>query len=144
MTTEPTQDLLNEQQWRTLGAVVERIVPRDDYPSGWDAGVGDYLERQLETDLRPYRDVYQLWLDALEAEANTRYGTSFAGLGAAEADDLLALIDDGNVATVWQVDPVAGFVAIVGHVMEGYYGDPGNGGNRDGLAWQMIGFEVRG
>ena len=24
--------------------------------------------------------------------------------------------------------------------MEGYYADPGNGGNRDGIAWQMIGF----
>jgi hypothetical protein len=28
--------------------------------------------------------------------------------------------------------------------MEGFYGDPGNGGNRNAVSWHMIGFEVRG
>ena len=35
----------------TLRALVERIVPADDYPSGWQAGVGDFLRRILERDL---------------------------------------------------------------------------------------------
>ncbi len=26
---------------------------------------------------------------------------------------------------------------------EGYYGDPGNGGNREAASWQMIGYDPR-
>lgn len=33
----------NESQQRTLPAAVNRIIPADDYPSAWQAGVGDYL-----------------------------------------------------------------------------------------------------
>jgi hypothetical protein len=32
----------------------------------------------------------------------------------------------------------------VEHSAEGFYSDPGNGGNRDNIAWKMIGFEVTG
>jgi hypothetical protein len=30
------------------------------------------------------------------------------------------------------------------HCAEGFYSDPGNGGNHSESAWKMIGFEVRG
>ena len=43
-----------------------------------------------------------------------------------------------------QNDPVAFFQTAVEHAMEGFYSDPGNGGNHDGVSWRMIGFEVRG
>jgi gluconate 2-dehydrogenase gamma chain len=33
---------------------------------------------------------------------------------------------------------------LVNHTMEGFYSDPGNGGNRDAVSWKMIGFEVTG
>ena len=33
---------------------------------------------------------------------------------------------------------------IVEHCAEGFYSNPENGGNKDGIAWEMIGFEVRG
>ena len=43
----------------------------------------------------------------------------------------------------WPVDPAEFFRNVIEHVMEGYYSDPGNGGNRDSIAWRMIGFEAR-
>ena len=46
--------------------------------------------------------------------------------------------------TPWSVDPAAFFRAAVAHAGEGYYGDPGNGGNHNAVAWRMVGFEVRG
>jgi gluconate 2-dehydrogenase gamma chain len=71
-------------------------------------------------------------------------GRHFADLDAAMQDEILVWIEAGEVAATWPVKPVIWFRMLVEHAMEGYYGDPGNGGNRDAVSWRMIGFEVRG
>ena len=136
--------MLSSQQLRGLQAVVDRIIPADEFPSAWAAGVGDYLLQQLQTDLRPRLAAYRAGLDALDHEAQIVAGRHFADLDAAMQDEILVWIDAGEVAAAWPVRPIIWFRMLVEHVMEGYYGDPGNGGNRDGVSWRMIGFEVRG
>jgi len=41
----------------TLAAVVDRIVPADDFPAGAEAGVLDYFERQFGRQRRGRQDV---------------------------------------------------------------------------------------
>src|SRR6195256_1759601 len=136
--------MFTEPQLATLRALVDRIIPPDDFPSGWDAGVGDYLARQFERDLRSQVACYQAGLAALDAEAQASAGVSFAALDADAQDALLSRIEAGGITTPWPIDAAAFFRAAVEHAMEGFYSDPGNGGNRDGVSWRMIGFEVRG
>lgn len=136
--------MFNERQLATLRALVDRIIPPDDFPSGWQAGVGDYLAGQFERDLRPQVECYRAGLDALDAEARAAAGVAFAELDAAGQDALLGRVEAGQVRAEWPIDPAAFFQAAIQHTMEGFYSDPGNGGNRDGVSWRMIGFEVRG
>ena len=68
---------LNSQQLQTLRSAVDRIIPADDYPSGWEAGVGDYLERLFAREPR-FVPVYQSGLDALEAKAQAAAGVSLS------------------------------------------------------------------
>jgi len=49
---------LTEELQQTLRAAVDRIIPPDDYPGAWQSGVGYYLARQFEGDLRPVSDDY--------------------------------------------------------------------------------------
>lgn len=135
--------MFTEHQHETLRALIDRIIPADDFPGGWDGGVGTYLERQFSRDLRPLLTMYRAGLDALDAEARAVGGAGFAALAPDAQDALLESVEQGDVATPWPIDPEKFFRAVVMHAAEGYYSDPGNGGNRDGLAWQMIGFEVR-
>ena len=135
--------MLTELQRATLRALVDRIIPADDFPSGWQAGVGDYLAGQFERDLRPQLDRYRIGLDALDAEAQAGAGARFAELDATGQDALLLRVEAGATETPWPIDPAAFFQAAVEHAMEGFYSDPGNGGNHHGVAWRMIGFEVR-
>ena len=79
-------------------------------------------------------------LEALEAEAQHSASMSFAALPASKQDALLCQIETGDVGLPWPIDPAEFFQTVVQHVAEGFYSDPGNGGNRDGVAWQMIGF----
>lgn len=124
----------------TLHSLMDRIIPPDEDPGAWQAGVGDYITRQLQGDLRGELARYQAGLDALEAEARARARTSFSALPPAEQDALLRQVEAGEVLAPWATDPARFFQMVVEHVAEGFYSDPGNGGNRDGAAWQMIGF----
>jgi hypothetical protein len=136
--------MLTEAQRATLRALVDRLIPADDFPGGWDAGVGDYLDRQFGGDLSESVDLYRSGLDALEVEARATAGVGFVALAPTAQDDLLRRVEVGDVATDWPVDPAEFFRAAAEHAAEGFYGDPGNGGNRDGVSWRMIGFEVTG
>ena len=136
--------LLDEAQMRCLRALLDTLIPPDDYPGAWDAGVGDYLLRQLEGDLADLLPRYRSWLNALDNEALAACAAGFAELSPDSRTELLQKIESNDLATEWSQDAAEFFRQIVEHSSEGFYSDPGNGGNRDGIAWRMVGFEVRG
>ncbi len=136
--------MFTQRQNEILEAVVNRIIPADQDPGGWEGGVGDYLFHQFEGDLKPLLPFYVLGLDALDSESLALYSAEFDRLPTVLRDELLAHLEVGKVITVWPIDAAAWFRTVVEHCAEGYYSDPGNGGNINGLSWKMIGFEVRG
>jgi len=136
--------MLSPHQMDVLRAAVNRIIPPDDFPGGWEAGVGDYLMRQFAGDLKDSLETYRIGLDALDAEAQAVIGSGFAQAAVEAQDSLLSQIEQNNVKTSWPMDAAKFFNMLIDHAMEGFYADPGNGGNRDQIAWKMIGFEVRG
>jgi hypothetical protein len=136
--------MLDEHQLNTLKAVVNTIIPPDDFPAGWEAGVGDYLLQQFTRDLQPIVSDYQQWLGALNDEACAVHGKVFAEISSEAQTELLAEIEQGQIQVQWNIDAAAFFQLIVAHCAEGFYANPENGGNKDGIGWQMIGFEVRG
>ncbi len=136
--------MLTELQMTVLEAVINVIIPPDEHPGGWDTGVGAYLLRQFERDLKDYVGVYQQGLLAIDAEAQAVAGKPFTALTADAQEALLTSIESGQVQTLWPFDPASFFEMLVRHCAEGFYSDPGNGGNRERTAWNMIGFEVTG
>lgn len=134
--------MLEPRHLLTLQALVDTIIPEDDYPGGWESGVGEYLLRQLESDLSYCLTSYRDWLNALEIEAEIVFQGAFAGLALKSRTALLKAVEQGEIKSDWPVDQAAFFAQIVEHCTEGYYADPGNGANRDGIAWAMVGFEV--
>jgi choline dehydrogenase-like flavoprotein len=126
----------------TLRALVERMVPADEDPSGWQAGVGNFLERILRTDLAGSVDAVGRGLRCVDAEARHRgAGATFADLGTAEQDALLAELAAGVARADWGDQRPAEFVGLMARLCaQGFYGDPGNGGNRDAVSWRMVGY----
>ena len=134
---------LTEVQQETLRAVIDRIVPPDDFAGAWDAGVGEYLARQFERDLAPQLEVYCAGLDGIEAEAWMRFQSSFASLTMDQQDTTLRQIEAGEVLASWSVPPTRFFELLVNTTAEGYYSEPEQGGNRGAISWAMTGFEAR-
>src|ERR1700674_349197 len=121
--------MLTEQQTKILEAVVNTIIPPDGDPGGWESGVGDYLFRQFGRDLEAFVRMYQQGILAVDDGAQPIPGKNFADLTPDAQESLLARIERGQVQTVWPVDPASFFVMVVEHCAEGFYSDPGNGGN---------------
>jgi hypothetical protein len=134
---------LTEVQEQTLRAAVDRIIPPDDYPGAWDAGVGDYLARQFEGDLARELELFTAGLEALEAEALARFNSRFVNLTDDQQDTALAHIETGEVLTLWSIPPARFFELLVNTTAEGYYCEPEQGGNRAAISWAMTGFEER-
>ena len=133
MSNGPAMNLLenhlNTIQISVLRSAINRIIPADDFPSGWDAGVGNFFAQLLTTETQ-YLFAYQQGLNQIEAEAFLMFRSEFAALESERQDILLARTEADF------------FNLLVSQTMEGFYSDPGNGGNKDSIAWKMIGFEV--
>lgn len=121
--------------------MMNRIIPQDDFPDAWEAGVGNYLARQFKRDLGSQVENYRLGLETLEAESQAFAGKGFTELDTSTQDLVLSRLEAGEVTLSWPLNPTEFFHLVIAHVMEGYYSDPGNGGNHDSVAWRMIGFE---
>ncbi len=68
-------------------------------------------------------------LDRLASEL--RSGEDFLGLDEAGQDRVLTVLDERK-------DPF--FALLLTHTMEGFYGHPRHGGNKDSVGWQALGY----
>ena len=136
--------MLTETQLQTLRAAMDTLIPPDESPGAWDNGTGDYLLRQFNGDLAHLVQEYRLGLDALDREAQTVYKQPFALLEPAQRAELFTAIENGDAQTPWPVSSTAFLSLMVAHTAEGYYGDPGQGGNLHRASWDMIGYVVTG
>jgi hypothetical protein len=139
-----TSELLTPTQRSTLEALVDRLIPTDEAPGGSAAGVGAYIVRQLAGDLNSQVAVYRSGLAGLDAEARHLAGQPFDQLSHTAQDEILRRVAQGDVAATWDVEPARFLHEAAEHAAEGFYSDPGNGGNVGAVSWAMIGFRVTG
>lgn len=118
-----------------LAAACERILPRDHDPGAIDLGVPDYIDRALVAEVMvKWREPLRRGLADLDTRARTRAGVGFAAAGPAVQDAILAEVEaESRRRTSF-------FGRLVHLTLEGAFGDPRHGGNRDGAGWRLVGF----
>lgn len=158
-----TPRVLNESERLFLHAAVERLIPADEkWPGAAEAGVVNYIDLQMagqwgkgELLYRhgPFRkgtpsQGYQLEYTPAElfrrsiAAINAHFseeGKSFDRLTPAEKDAYLTSLEKGGI----DLDGVPSntfFDFLLKHTVEGFFSDPIYGGNKNKIAWKMIGF----
>ena len=130
--------VLNGAQWSALEAACERIYPGDDGSAGAKAAnVVNFIDAQLTMPpvdaFAPLLKVGAMQLDRLAKREGKRY----ADLPASRQDALLKRIQVGRLGRY----SGRRFVRILlSLTLEGVFGDPIYGGNRDQRGWKSIGF----
>jgi gluconate 2-dehydrogenase gamma chain len=81
---------------------------------------------------------YRLGIKAIDALCRQKLNNAFAALDASKQDEVLKDIQKGSLTSTGL--SLATFFSdfLLKNVMEGYFGDPMYGGNKDMAAWKMI------
>lgn len=125
-----------ESEAALMNALLNQIVPPVDGPGAADLGVAFYIDKQLAGPLKRYAAQYRAMLPGFDQAAREADGRAFAELPFERQTALLVKIETERKP------PLSGFFGLlVDHAMQGYYGSPEHGGNRDGASWKMLGIE---
>lgn len=131
---------MNPINQATLHALLDCLIPPDEFPGAVEAGVPIYLDRQLRGDLRHMVDFIASGLISLDAEAVAAGHTAFPKMPLSEQTMLLQAIEAGQTRTPWDIAPEEFVSTMANYAAEGYYSDPGNGGNIGEVSWKAIGY----
>jgi gluconate 2-dehydrogenase gamma chain len=107
----------SDAEARALDAMLACIIPSDNDPGAREAGVIHYIDRQLMGRFREYRKTYR---------------EGIAGLGEAVTEESLHEMERDPKRKPF-------LDLVVTHAMQGFYGNPRHGGNRDFASWRMLG-----
>jgi gluconate 2-dehydrogenase gamma chain len=159
---KPVYLFFNADEAAFIEAACERLIPHDDVgPGALDAGVPNYLDKQLGGSWgageRLYRsgpwqqgtpsqgyqlpftpaELFHAALRAILAEFDGK--TAFKELPADQQDAYLKSLEAGG-KDLGGVPSTAFFQMLLQMTVEGYFSDPVYGGNKNMVAWKMIGF----
>lgn len=122
-----------------LTAIAGQLIPADEHgPGSEEAGAAAYAVRAF-CSRAAEASVGVDWLAAVDRCAVERYGDHLFALDAERQDALLAELERGEAGT-GRADEAAGFALVRELVLEGMFGDPAWGGNRDRAGWALLGY----
>lgn len=142
-----------------LEAIAENIIPADHDPGAREAGVVHYIDNVLARGQNPKRlpytglvvlagyqseklPLYAAGLEGINQTSRLRYGREFVKLSSDRQTSILKSLERGTAqGEVWRSVSSREFFAMVWvHVLEGFYGPPEDGGNKNYASWKMVGY----
>jgi gluconate 2-dehydrogenase gamma chain len=130
----PKERTFSPEQRRTLEAFIDRICPKDELgPGAVEIGAADYMEIQLGDYLKGEKQTFLDGLAAVDEYARATFSGPFADLSAEKRDAVLTDIDGGKANNLR-----AFFNRARRLTLEGMFGDPHYGGNKNFAGWDLI------
>jgi gluconate 2-dehydrogenase gamma chain len=128
------------EEAKTLEALCGQIVPADRDPGALQAGAVNYIDRQLVGALKRHQKAYREGLAGVNQSSRALHGRKLHELPHQEQLALLQKLEKGEApGEAWKRRSSKAFFAlVVDHTMQGFYGDPRHGGNRDAVSWRML------
>jgi hypothetical protein len=119
---------LTPEQRKTLSAFIDRIVPQDELgPGAVECGAATYIDRALAGALASEKDAFLAGLADVDALARSTHNAAFADLMPEVRDELLTMIEGRPF-----------FARVRRLTLEGMFGDPYYGGNKNFAGWDLI------
>jgi gluconate 2-dehydrogenase gamma chain len=120
-------EFFEKEEARTISALVDQIIPADEHPSASEAGVVDFLDRQLTRAWRRHRGIYRKGLAEVNEHSLREHKKRFVELSSTEQAEGAKALEGTEF-----------FETLIRHSLWGYFGSPRHGGNRNAVSWQML------
>src|SRR5215831_8500466 len=148
-----------------IEALVDHMVPKDELtPSGTDIGIATYIDRALagswgkgdrlymqgpwgkgtpnqgyQLPLTPAA-LFRVGIEGSNAYCRKTFGKTFDRCTSEQKETFLKDLSGDKITFEGGLPGRAFFDLLYQTVMEGMFGDPIYGGNKDKVAWKMLGF----
>ena len=134
---------LTAEEAHLVDLVCEQIIPADKDPGAHEAGVVYFIDKQLRGPYKRFAAKYRKGLNCLQQTSLALFQKPFEALAWPEQTRLLQSIESGKVPKEFWTDPGAKefFSLLRDHTMQGFYGSPKHGGNRNYASYKMMGLE---
>ena len=122
-----------------LIALCERIVPADDYPGATDAGVIHFIDKQLHLRFPEEKELFRKGIESLQTWCNTKYNRNFEELNTDLQINTLQMMEKNEMPQEqWTISPKKFFDLLLDRTMQGFYGSPRHGGNKNYMSFKML------
>ena len=135
--------VLTPEEARLVEAVSEQIIPADRDPGAKEAGVVHFIDRQLDGPYRRFAEKYRKGLACLAQTSQAMFGKPFEALSWPDQTRLLQALEANKAPKgLWEKPSASEFFSLLrDHTMQGFYGSPRHGGNRNYASYKMMGLE---
>ncbi|GHV58020.1 gluconate 2-dehydrogenase [Bacteroidia bacterium] len=122
-----------------LIALCEQLIPADEYPGATDAGVIHFIDKQSKLRFPDERILFKKGVASLQAWCKASYNHSFETLDTATQTGIMQSMEKDEIQSgLWEVSPKEFFNRLLARTMQGFYGSPRHGGNKDYVSFKML------
>jgi len=132
----------SRMQAATVEAMMDQIIPADQDPGAKWAGVVHYIDLALAGDLRDFRPTYVKGIERVNTNSRTLGGKVFADLQFVDQTKVVEELERDQTEVVEKLTGKAFFELVRRHTLEGFFGDPKYGGNRESVGWKILNFNA--
>lgn len=131
---------LTEQESKLLDALTEQMIPTDEWPGGRDAGVTNFIDKQLKGPYTRYQEIYRKGLLSIQKTCNAKFQKRFEELPWKEQTQFLKTMEAGKMeGGNWENGFDRQFFRLIrDHSLQGFYGSPRHGGNKNNISYKMM------
>ena len=153
---------LENSQWKfftteevsLVDALVEQIIPTDEWLGAKDAHVTNFIDKQLTGPYKELQEKYTRGLKLIKVSCDKLFNDKFENLEWDIQTEFLIDMElgklskldtsklNGNNNQIWKDGFGREFFNIIReHTMQGYYGSPRHGGNYRYVSYKMLGLD---
>lgn len=132
--------VFTEEEAKCLMALSEQIIPADNDPGATDAGVIHFIDKQTTLRFPDDLKTFCEGVASLQALCKAHYGNRFENLGSNIQIDIMKKMEKNELpGDYWQETGQASFFnRVLDRTMQGFYGSPRHGGNKDYASYRMM------
>lgn len=125
---------------KCLAAICEQFIPADDYPGAKEAGVVNFIDKLLYQRFPDMKIKYLNGISSLENYCMIKFGKPFEELSWDDQYNILEYMEKGLLPQeYWEkISQQQFFNMVLRNTMQGFYGPPRHGGNKDYVSYRMM------
>ena len=129
----------NDKEVKTIVALCNQIIPADDdFGGATDAEVVYYIDRQLNSFFKYDSSLYRQSVLKLQSFCLEKFNKTFRDLDSDKQISVMRMMENNKLDKVKWKNSSLFFNKIRLHTMQGFYGSPIHGGNKNFLSFDIL------